>query len=364
MAERALIIGGTGQVGRVAAQRLLDDGWSVSVVHRGGDAPVAGSRGVVLDRNDDGALDALLSEGFDVVVDLVAFRPGHAQQLLRHAGRIGSAIVLSTAAVYRDARGLTLMDVKDEASCPRFDDIVTEQAAVVGSDDVGYAGRKRAIELALSGSSIPSTLIRAGAIHGPRSPQPREWFYVRRILDGRRVFVQGFGGRGSLHPVSVFNLAEIIRLAARRPGHRIVNSGDPGRPDERAIAAAIAAAMGTEIIQVLLPGPPPVASPWSLPHPFFLCTATVERELGYAPAVTLGEAVRASCESIVGEVESGRFQARLTDRFGTPELGCQVFVGHGAAPFDYDAEDRALEALTRATADRPDLRSHRIRRQP
>ena len=41
MAEHALIIGGTGQVGRVAAQRLLQDGWRVTVLHRGGDTPAS-----------------------------------------------------------------------------------------------------------------------------------------------------------------------------------------------------------------------------------------------------------------------------------------------------------------------------------
>ncbi|HSW21593.1 MAG TPA: NAD-dependent epimerase/dehydratase family protein [Burkholderiaceae bacterium] len=357
MAEHALIIGGTGQVGRVAAQRLLQDGWRVTVLHRGGDTPAAGARGRVVDRNDDAALDAVLAEGFDVVIDLLAFRLAHAQQLLRNASRIGSVIVLSTAAVYRDADGLTLMDVRDEATCPRFDGPVGEGSAVVAPDDEGYAGRKRSIELALLESGPPTTVLRAGAIYGPRSPQPREWFYVKRLLDGRRTVALGFGGRGSLHPVSVFNLAEVIRLAAHRAGHRVLNVGDPGLPDERAIAAAIANAMDREIIQVLLPGAPPVASPWSVPHPFFLATTAAEHELGYVPLCTLADAVRTTCRSIVQEVESGGFEVRLSDKFGTPGLGCQVFVGRGAAPFDYAAEDRLLESIARrASAGDPDLR--------
>ena len=243
MAGSALIIGGTGQVGQAAARRLLDDGWDVTVAHRGGQTPLEGVREAILDRQDDQAVDALLRQGYDVVVDLLAFRPVHADQLLRQAGRIGSLVVMSSAAVYRDPQGRTLQDVRDAATSPVFAHPVRETDPVVSERDDSYAGRKRAVEIALTESSIPSTMIRPGAIHGPRSPQPREWFYVKRILDGRRVFVHGFGGRGSLHPAAADNIAEMIRLAAKKPGSRILNAGDPGLPDEHRIAQALAAAM-------------------------------------------------------------------------------------------------------------------------
>ncbi|TDW35024.1 NAD-dependent epimerase/dehydratase family protein [Rhizobium azibense] len=34
----AIIIGGTGQIGRACAQSLLDQGWTVSITHRGNNA--------------------------------------------------------------------------------------------------------------------------------------------------------------------------------------------------------------------------------------------------------------------------------------------------------------------------------------
>jgi nucleoside-diphosphate-sugar epimerase len=222
---------------------------------------------------------------------------------------------------------------------------IGENAAVVSAAEDSYAGRKRAMEIALLEATDNATVIRPGGIHGPYSSQPREWFYMKRILDGRRVFVHGFGGRGSLHPTSVANLAEMIRLAAITPGSRILNSGDPHRPDERSMAAAIAAAMGRDITQVLLPGVPEVASPWSLPSPFFLSTEAAERDLGYRPVTTYEQTARSVVEWIQTELEAGVFQDRLDRAFGVPGLGAQVFVGKGGQPFDYALEDQSIALL-------------------
>ena len=56
----ALVIGGTGLVGRVVARRLLADGWAVSVpgrdaTHLPADVAAAGARFVPADRDDDAA---------------------------------------------------------------------------------------------------------------------------------------------------------------------------------------------------------------------------------------------------------------------------------------------------------------------
>jgi nucleoside-diphosphate-sugar epimerase len=300
---------------------------------------------VQVDRQDDAAMDVLLGQGFDVVVDLLAFRALHSAQLLRHAGSIGSVIMMSSAAVYQDPQGRTLPGVSSEQSAPVFSGPLSEDAKTVDPDSTTYAGNKRGVELALLGSGIPTTVLRPAGIHGAYSPQPREWFYVRRILDGRKVFVLGYGGRSSMHPVSADNLAEMIALAAQKPGQGIFNAGDPGLPDERSMASAIAEVMGAEITQVLLPGMSPIASPWSLPTPFFLSTARAEQLLGYRPVATYREAAFANVDSILAEHKAGTFVGRLSDRFGPPGLGCQVFVGAGAGPFDYTAEDKAIAHL-------------------
>jgi nucleoside-diphosphate-sugar epimerase len=345
MAGAALIIGGTGQVGRAAARGLIADGWSVTVAHRGASEPVEGASAVTINRDDEAAMDALLGQGVDIVVDLVAFRPNHAEQLLRHKAGIGSAILLSSAAVYRDAAGRTLQGVTSEADAPAFDGWIDEDADTVPADAVTYAGRKRALEEALLQGGMSATILRPAGIYGPGSPQPREWFYVRRMLDQRPFVVLGYGGRSTMHPVSTDNLGEMIRLAAAQPGPRILNAGDPGLPDEREIAGAIAAAMDRDIAMLLVPGPAPIAGPWSLPQPFLLSTEAAADAIGYAPVADYAWAVRDTVAWLLAEHESGRLAPRLETKFGPPGLGCQVFVGGGAAPFDYTAEDKVVAAL-------------------
>lgn len=342
MAGKALVIGGSGQVGKPAALRLLQGGWDVTVANRRAGDSVPGAQSVQVDRQDDAAMDALLERGFDVVVDLLAFRAVHSAQLLRNAGTIGSLIMMSSAAVYEDDEGRTVQGVTSADAAPHFAGPLEESARTVAPDNTTYAGNKRAVEIALLESGIPTTVLRPAGIHGANSPQPREWFYVRRFRDGRDIALLGYQGRAAFHPVAASNLAEMIALAADKPGAGILNAADPGVPDEREIVAAIAKAMGHSVTQVLIDGAPPIASPWSLPAPFLLSTRRAQDVLGYRPVETYEQSVKADVDSILEELDRGTFLARLSDRFGPPELGCQVFVGGGSSPFDYAAEDKII----------------------
>ena len=68
----ALVIGGSGQIGRAVVPALLGDGWDVRVLARN-DADVGGARLVLGDRDDPAALDEALAGGVDVLVDVVAY---------------------------------------------------------------------------------------------------------------------------------------------------------------------------------------------------------------------------------------------------------------------------------------------------
>ncbi|MFY9636208.1 MAG: NAD-dependent epimerase/dehydratase family protein, partial [Cellulosimicrobium cellulans] len=304
-APKALVIGGSGQIGQAATARLLEDGWDVTVASRGQATPPTGVKVRQVDRADDKSMDAVLKEGFDVVVDVVAFDPAHVAQLERRAGDIGSIVAISTGGLYVDSQGRALEAITELETSPRFDGPVPESARTVGTGTGTYASGKRAVELALANGPVPATVIRPATVHGPNTPQAREWFYLRRILDGRRTFVLGFDGQGSYHPVSTGNLAEMIRLAARNPGHRILNAGDPGSPTEHHIAKAIAEAMNVSVDVVLIPGQPPVASPWSLPAPVFLDTEAARTQLGYEPALTYAAGVALTVHALLRDVASG-----------------------------------------------------------
>ena len=78
---RAVLIGGTGMIGRAAARALAGDGWEVVAVSRSGELPdglaALGVESVVADREDDAQLRAALGSGADVVYDSVAMHRAH-----------------------------------------------------------------------------------------------------------------------------------------------------------------------------------------------------------------------------------------------------------------------------------------------
>ena len=331
MARRAFLLGGTGKTGRVLAKRLSETGWDVIVASRG-ERPVEkpeAARHVKLDRRNDEAVRKALGEGVDVVVDFVAFEQEHADQLLSLRGLTRSLVVVSSAAVYADEEGRPL----DGALR------LTERARTVAPGDDTYASKKVAIERALlAQDALPATIVRAGAIYGPGDLGSREWHFVKRALDGRPVIVLARRGESRFQTTSVHNLAELMRLAAERPGRRVLNSGDPEAPTVLEISRAISAALNHERAEVLLAGPPRDEvvgdSPWGVPGSFVLDMTEAEFEVGYRPITTYEKAVPETCEWLIEATRGREWREALP-----------VLAGHGEL-FDYEAEDAYLRDLT------------------
>ncbi|MFJ9854954.1 NAD-dependent epimerase/dehydratase family protein [Streptomyces sp. NPDC101150] len=339
---RAVVIGASGQIGRAAVRALARDGWEVRAASRRGgrDESWPGEvRSVAVDREDDAALAGLVGEGCDVLLDCVAYGAEHARQLAGLADRVGSAVVISSGAVYEDERGRGFSTLGTPEGAPVYPVPIPESQRTVAPGEGDYGARKVALERALlaQGARLPITLLRAVAIHGPYSPLPRELHFVKRVLDGRRVRVLAYGGRCRFHPVHVENLAEMVRLAARRPGARVLNAGDPQAPTVAEIAVAVDAAMDAPMSEIVtVEGPPPSAdvgdTPWSLPEPVVYDMTAAERELGYR-AVTSYEA------SLPGTV------AWLADRVRGRDWRAvfPLLARHsGETLFGYAAEDRWL----------------------
>ncbi|MEV7426498.1 NAD(P)-dependent oxidoreductase [Streptomyces sp. NPDC091212] len=346
----AVVIGATGQTGRAAVAALAEDGWEVRAASRGGGGDArwpAGVRPVRLDREDGAALAALVGDGCDLVVDLVASGRSHAHQLTGLADRIGSAVAVSTVALYEDEQGRGFETQGDPDGSPRYPVPIPETQRTVAPSDATYARGKALLERELLAASdtLPVTLLRAGAIHGPYSRSPRELYFVKRALDGRRRRVLAFGGTSRFHPVHVSNLAELIRLAARKPGARVLNAGDPQAPTVTEIGAAIDAVLGRETETVLLEGPSPDGvigtHPWGIEHPVVLDMSAAERELGYRAVTGYVESLPATVEWLVEQVR---------DREWT-EVFPNMVRGYGADRlFGYAAEDAWLESHDRGEA--------------
>ncbi|MFB7289146.1 NAD-dependent epimerase/dehydratase family protein [Actinacidiphila glaucinigra] len=345
MTGTAFVIGATGQIGRAAVRALAGDGWEVRAASRGGGGEVEwpdGVRPVTVDREDTAALAAALGEGCDVLLDCVAYGPEHARQLTELADRIGSAVVVSSCSVYEDGRGRSLDTDGEPGGAPAFPVPVAETQPVLAPGEGGYSARKVALErdLLAPEGRLPVTLLRAGAVHGPHSLRPRELYFVKRAVDRRPFRVLAYGGESRFHPVHAANLAELVRLAARRPGSRVLNAGDPYAPTVAEIADAIAAVLGHEARTYAVDGPPPAKNvgdtPWTTAHPFVLDMSAAERELGYRAVTGYAESLPENVAWLVERLGGRDWRAAFPvlastyDRFG--DL------------FDYEAEDRWLAA--------------------
>ncbi|MFD2237340.1 NAD-dependent epimerase/dehydratase family protein [Aureimonas populi] len=340
MTRHAFIIGGTGQIGRALAAELLDHGWRVTLSSRGGRARPEelvrrGAALVMLDRDEPGALARALAGGADAVIDTVAFTPSHADQLLEVEGDAGALVVISSCSVYRDDAGRTL----DEAARKGFPDFpapLLETQSTVEPGPQTYSTRKVAVERRLlDHAGGPLTIVRPGAVHGPYSAHPREWWFVKRMLDRRSSIPLGHGGRSRFHTTAVANIAALVRAALDRGGSHILNAADPEALTVAEIGAAIASRLGYEGEIRLFDGPPQTTqsgvgrSPWSVPAPFTLSTEAAQA-VGYRPAMGYRESVHAVCDWLMeegGENWRKRFP---------------VLASYPYELFDYAAEDRFL----------------------
>jgi nucleoside-diphosphate-sugar epimerase len=339
MSKKAVVVGATGQIGRVAVRRLAEDGWQVTAVSRtpesGPGWPAAlGVRSVHLDREEPDALATALGDGCELLVDVVAYGEGHARQLLGLGDRIGSAVVVSSLNVYVDQEGRGF-DTR-LPDFPIYPVPITEDQPMTKPGDSSTPAKKAALEQTLlDAGTLPVTLVRAGAIHGPGSVLPREWFFVKRALDGRCVRLLPYRGESRFHPASATNIAEIIRLAAAKPGTRVLNAGDPVVPTVREIAAAVDAVLGHDAEEILVDEMPEGGlggTPWSVARPIVLDTTLAERELGYVPVTGYAESLPETVEWLVRTAKGRTWQEAF------PLLGRIL----GPLAFDYGAEDRWL----------------------
>lgn len=337
MARHAFILGGTGQIGRAVAGEFLSANWSVTISHRGGrpapeDLVQLGAKVVTLDRDTPGQLSRVLGNGADALIDTSAYDRDHAGQLLAVQGSVGAFVVISSASVYRDDLGRTLDEARQNGF-PELPDPIPETHATVDPGPATYSTRKVALERhLLDDADTPITLLRPCAIHGPHSRHPREWWFVKRILDRREAIPLAYSGKSRFHISAVANIAALARVAVETPGRRVLNIADPTAPTVSEIAAIIARQLDYQgqIVAVDQPGggaPTVGITPWSVPRPFVLdCQAAVN--LGYAPVTTYADAIKSCCDWLVQNAADADWK--------------QLFPLLASYPwnlFDYPAED-------------------------
>lgn len=340
MSGIAFALGATGQIGRAAVRRLAEHGWRVRAASRGVREP--GSLWppdldidmVHLDRENDSALNEGIGKGCDVLVDCIAFHTRHARQLCVLRNKIGAVVVISSFMVYTDTAKRTFNTEPQEF--PALPVPVAETQPTITPDNDTYAGGKVAVEQTLfMASAFPVTVLLAGMVHGAGSATPREWYFVKRALDRRRIRLLAYRGQSRCHPTATINLAELIRLAATHPGDRVLNAGDPQAPTVLEIAVHIDTVLDQEVEEILLDGAPEAGlgmTPWSIPNPVVLDMRLAERELRYRPITDYATTLPETVTWLVEATRDHDWQKIF------PKLASRWRFSR----FDYAAEDRWL----------------------
>jgi nucleoside-diphosphate-sugar epimerase len=321
--RRALILGGTGLVGRAIALRLARAGWRVDVTGRDAasmpdDLIAAGVSFARADSRDTSQLAAAFGAGAELLVDCVMFTAEDARRLLPLARNATSTVMISSKAVYADAQG----NHSNSDVAPRFGGPIVEGQPTVAPSDV------------LLESGLPVTVLRPSKIHGRGASPAREWMFVKRVLDRRPVVLLAHRGRGIDHTTAAVNIAALVEVVAANPGARILNSADPDAPDGLAIARAVARALAHDWQEVLLEGDPlgdVGRHPWDARHPIVLDTSAA-LALGYVPVGDYASTVSEAVDWLVEASRGGADAAKL------PAEDDAFFEGL----FDYAAEDRFL----------------------
>ena len=314
---RALVLGGTGQVGVAVARRLGAAGWDVELTgRRPPRVEVEGVRFLRSDRTDADDLRSAVGTGADLLVDNVCYTAEQACLLLPLLDLVGSTAMLSSKAVYVDAAGNhSNSDVR-----PDFGGPIKETQPTMPPGDMpydsreGYGPNKVAAEQVLLDSGAPVTVIRPSKVHGRGSANPREWFFVKRVLDRRPAVLLAHRGEGVDHPTAAANIAALIEVAAAKPGARILNCADPDAPNGLEISRTIAGLMGHEWDEVLVDGDEPGRHPWDALPPVMLDT-TAATELGYVPAGDYERTVAEEIDWLVANPRPGEFDYAAEDRY-------------------------------------------------
>jgi nucleoside-diphosphate-sugar epimerase len=198
----------------------------------------------------------------------------------------------------------------------------------------GYGAGKVAAEHVLLDSGSPVTVLRPSKVHGQGALRPREWIFVKRVLDRRPVVFLARHGADVNHTTAAANTAALIEVVAAKPGRRILNSADPDAPSALEISRAIARQLRHDWTEVLLGDDAPEAlgaHPWDAPYPLVL-DMTAAADLGYVPAGDYATTVAQEVDWLVAAALGGdgaQIAAALDDEYF-------------GALLDYAAEDRYL----------------------
>lgn len=290
---KVLVIGGTGPTGVFMVEELLSKGHDVTIYHTGAHE-VEFSSPVTHIHGDPKDLECLKNDlegkGFDAVVN-TAGRIKMVVEVLK--GRVERLISISGMGIYRGLISTQPSGVGLPIPIPEDAPLHTDPTVNKFYHNV-YLGERTVLDGHQSGY-FKATVLRYPAIYGPRAVPPVEWYWIKRILDGRRQLILPEGGITLVQRGYAQNLAHAVILALEKEvaAGQIYNAGDERSLTIKAVVNIIANALGHQ--WELIPVPADLA-PQSNPYGIFSHTlldlSKIKSELGYRDIVGVEEATR------------------------------------------------------------------------
>ncbi len=164
---------------------------------------------------------------------------------------------------------------------------------------------------------FPATILRWPALYGPRDTTPREWYYVKQALDGRRQIAVPAGGQALVSRGYFENMAHSVVPAAENQAAagQVYNAADVVALSLKQIVEMIGDIMAHkwEIIPVpreLMPaapqsrGLPYSCDPYDIEPHLLLDLTKIRAELGYYDLVPITKAMENTVKWLVGNPPS------------------------------------------------------------
>jgi len=273
---KVLIIGGTRFIGLHLVRELLERDHEIFLFNRGiTPNPFTGDvLNIIGDRKKTGSLrKGLGKERFDIAIDMIAYNADEMRDAIETLeGRVEHYLFISTRSVYDQDR----LKYPIRENEPTIDD---------PSDAYGYNKRQAELILlrAYEEKSFPGTILRLPAVYGPHDYQAREWYFIRRILDGREHMLLPNFGFSVYHREYAGNIAEQLSFLMTKQESigQVYNSGHINFQSYKDLVRLAAKLIGADLY---LYGVLATDIPWKVPltEPLLHVSSTAKLEnLGY-----------------------------------------------------------------------------------